>query len=130
VSDLVATLVTHRPDTFQAQFWAERDGTPFRARLAHPADIGPAGWHGPDLVVADVATAELLEALLGRRVGVTLLIGYGEADEQACAALVAAGRCAGFTRIDSFDSRAALLAILDIYRSGDRARLLERLGGH
>jgi hypothetical protein len=130
VSDLVATLVTHRPDTLGAQFWAERDGTPFRARLAHPADLDATGWHEPGLVVADVATVELVEVLLARRVGVTLLIGYGEPDEQACARLFAAGRCAGFTRMDAFDSRSSLLSILDAYRSGDRARLLERLGGH
>jgi hypothetical protein len=130
VTDLAATLVTHRPDTFGAQFWAERDGAPFRARLVHPADLDAAGWHGPELVVADVATVELLEVLLARRVGVTLLIGYGEPDEQACARLFAAGRCAGFTRMDAFDSRSSLLSILDSYRSGDRARLLERLGGH
>lgn len=130
MSDLVATLVTHRPETFQAQIWAERDGAPFRARLVHPADIDAAGWHGPELVVADVATVELLEVLLARRVGVMLLIGYGDPDGQACARLLAAGRCAGFTRMDSFDSRSALLSILDVYRSGNRARLLERLGGH
>jgi hypothetical protein len=127
VSDLVATMVTHRPETFQAQVWAERDGAPFRARLVHPADVTVADWEA-ELLLVDVAQFRMLETVFGRRVGrVTLLVGYGAADDEECARLYAAGRCSGFSRMDRFDSRSALLAILDNFRAGDRGKLLEVL---
>jgi hypothetical protein len=128
VSDLVATLVTHRPAVFQTQIWAERDGAPFRARVIAPADVLETDWHDAELLVADVATVELLDVVFGRRAGVTLLIGYGPQDDEACARLYAAGRCGGFSRMDRFDSRSSLLAILDAFRAGaGREQLLEVL---
>jgi hypothetical protein len=129
VSDLVATMVTARPAVFQAGIWAERDGAPFRARVVHPRDATVSDWLDAELLVADVAQFGLLETVFGHRQRPTLLIGYGPADDEECARLYAAGRCVAFSRMDRFDSRSSLLAVLDCFRAGDRATLLEVLSG-
>jgi hypothetical protein len=127
VSDLIATLITHRPAEFQTHYWAERDGAPYRARVVEPKDVTVPVWHGTELLVVDVAQFELLEQVFGERKGVTLLAGRGSGDEMRCAALYQARKCAAFSRMDDFDSRSALLAILDRYRSGSRRALLDVL---
>jgi hypothetical protein len=125
MGDLVATLLTDRPDVFQARVWAERDGAPYRARIVAVGGPGAASaWAGAELLVVDVVSYVGLELAYGARRGVTLAIGWGDLDQCRAAKLFRRGVIGGFGRMDDFDSRSALLAILDGYRSGPRAELL------
>jgi hypothetical protein len=123
--DLVATVITTRPETFQTASWAsDREGRPTRALVRGTRHVTSELWRDTELLVVDVADLPLLLTVFGDRVGVTVVMTRGAAEQIEAAQLYAQGRISGFVRMDEFDPRSALLAILDRFRSGDREQLM------
>jgi hypothetical protein len=87
-------------------------------------DVTSESWRDTELLVVDVADLPLLLTVFGDRVGVTVVMTRGAAEQIEAAQLYAQGRISGFVRMDEFDPRSALLAILDRFRSGDREQLM------
>jgi hypothetical protein len=128
VPSLIPTLITARPDAFQAEHWATRDGVPFRTYVLSPADVTEAIWLRTPVLVVDVRDLPLLDSVFGRRQGFTILVGRGREDELDCVRLWQDGRCNASARLDEFDSRSALLVILDRFRTGRGDSVIRVLG--
>ncbi len=121
------TVITHRPDAFQVDTWASRDGVPFRGHVLDPVDVDWFVWHGNDALLVDVADFDLLTRMHGARGGFVILLGHGELDDALMVTAWCTGQVNGASRMDRFDSRSALLAILDGFRKGQGAHLIEVL---
>lgn len=129
----LATVITNRPATLQVEQWALRDGEPFRAHVVSTyavSEVGypgaPVGWLSAEALVVDVNEMEFLTELYGYRDGMTLLVGTGWAEALLMADFYRTGYCNAFARIDEFDPRSALMAILDRIRRGE-FRSVERV---
>jgi hypothetical protein len=129
----LATVITDRPATLQTDQWALRDDEPFRAHVASTirvSEVGypgaEVGWLSSEVLVVDVLQMELLTELYGYRDGLTILVGLGETDDLLMAEFYRTGYCNAFSRVDRYDPRLALMAILDRIRRG-QFRSVERV---
>jgi hypothetical protein len=119
-------LITNRPAELQADQWALRDGEPFRAHVWRTVYFTEKRWLETEVLVVDVNEMELLTELYGYRDGLTILVGVGWAEGLLMAEFYRTGYCNAFARIDEFDPRSALMAILDRIRRGE-FRSIERV---
>ena len=117
----LATLITNRPDVLQVDQWALRDGEPYRASIMATAGVTAAEWYWSEILVVDVEDMPMLNQVFGDREGLVLLVGVGEAEETAMIDWYRLGLSNGSARVDRFDPRSALMAILDRFRRGEGA---------
>jgi hypothetical protein len=122
----LAIVVTDRPGDLQVDQWALRDGEPFRAHVVGTSAVDQVLWDSDEVLVVDVLEMELLIELYGDRRSMTLLVGAGLADELLMVDFYRLGYCNASARIDRFDPRSALMAILDRFRRGE-FRSVERV---
>jgi hypothetical protein len=115
----LATLVTDRPKVLQVQQWAMRDGIPYRAHLLYTSAMTSTVWRKAEVLVVDVLDVELLTELYGPREGMTILVGIGDEEEVLMVEFYRAGYSNGSSRLDRYDPRMALMAILDRIRRGE-----------
>jgi hypothetical protein len=115
----LATVLTNRPEELQVDQWALRGGEPFRAHVRSIVYVTEKFWLETEVLVVDVNELEFLTELYGYREGMTLLAGVGWAEDLLMAEFYRTGYCNAFARVDRFDPRSALMAILDRIRRGE-----------